>query len=239
MVKLKQWVRGTGLGVLLSMAASAHGATMPILTQGFDGLALGAVPAGWVVVNRSTLPADNWGGGNSNIFAAQAGAAGSYIADSFEAGGGSGVVSDWLLTPLITIGNGYTFSFYTRGDVDTSLFPDSLQVRFSTAGTSTNVGATPTDVGVFTNLLLSVNSALAPGGFPTSWTMFTGTVSGVTGLSSGRFALRYFLNDNATQGSYIGVDSIVVTAVPEPETLLMLALGLAAMGVTARRRARA
>ena len=240
MVKLKQWGNQLGLAVLLSVASSAHGASMPILTQGFDGLALGAVPAGWVSINRSTLPGPGtWGGGNSNIFAAQAGAAGSYIADSFEAGGGSGIVSDWLLTPVVTIGNGYTFSFFTKGDVDTATFPDSLQVRLSTSGTSTNVGTTATDVGVFTNLLLSVNAALAPAGFPTSWTMFTGTVSGVTGLTTGRFALRYFLDNDATQGSYIGVDSIVVSAVPEPETLLMMALGLSLMGITARRRNRA
>ncbi len=238
MIKLKQWVTGLGLMVALSAGSTAGAATMPIFTAGFDGLALGAIPSGWTVINRSTLAADNWGGGNASIFSAQAGAASSYIADSFEAGGGSGVVSDWLLTPVLTIGNGYTFSFYTRGDVDTASFPDSLQVRLSTSGASTDVGTTPTGVGVFTNLLLSVNATLAPGGFPTAWTMYTATVSGVTGLTTGRFALRYFLADNTTQGSYIGVDSVVVSAVPEPETLLMLALGLTAMGLMSRRRAR-
>ena len=238
--KFKQWGNAAGLAVLLSMTAPADAAMSPILTQGFDGLALGAVPANWVVVNRSTLPADNWGGGNANIFAAQSGAAGSYIADSFEAGGGSGVVSDWLLTPVVNLDNGFTFSFYTRGDVNAGSFADSLQVRLSTSGSSTNVGTTPTDLGVFTTLLLSVNSTLAPGGFPTDWTPFTATVSGLAAPTTGRFALRYFLNDNVTQGSYIGVDSIVVSAVvsavPEPETLLLLALGLTAMGLTARRR---
>ena len=238
MFKFKQWGSAAGLAVLLSMTASADAAMMPILAQGFDGLALGAVPTNWVVLNRSALPADNWGGGNSNIFAAQAGDAGSYIADSFEAGGGSGIVSDWLLTPVVNLGNGYTFSFYTRGDVASPAFPDSLQVRLSTSGSSTNVGTTPTGVGVFTTLLLSVNAALAPGGFPTDWTQFTATVTGLAAPTTGRFALRYFLDDNATQGSYIGVDSIVVSAVPEPETLLLLALGLTAMGITARRRTR-
>ena len=233
----KRCVRGLGLLAALSIGSTAQAAMMPIFTAGFDGLALGAIPSGWTVINRSTLPADNWGGGNATLFPAQGGAAGSYVADSFEAGGGSGIVSDWLLTPILTIGNGYTFSFYTRGDVDTASFADSLQVRLSTSGASTDVGTTPTGVGVFTNLLLSVNATLAPGGFPTAWTMYTATVSGVTGLASGRFALRYFLADNVTQGSYIGVDSVVVSAVPEPQMLAMLALGLTAMGLTFRRRA--
>lgn len=233
MFKLKQLIKGVGMTGLLSVAVSTEAATMPIYTYGFDGLGLGALPAGWVDVNRSTLPADNWGGGNPNIFAAQSGAASSYIANSYEAGGGTGGVSDWLLTPVVAIGNGYTFSFYVRADVDTAAYPDSLQVLYSTSGASTNVGTT----GVFT-LLTTINAGLLPGGFPTDWTLVTTTVSGLTGgLSTGRFALRYVLADDATQGSYIGVDSITVTAVPEPGSIALFALGLGAMGVGLRCKA--
>ncbi|MEO8936625.1 MAG: choice-of-anchor J domain-containing protein [Burkholderiaceae bacterium] len=245
-VKPKQLALALATGALFMSGSIAHSATMPVYTQDFEGFPLGAgvsvcTPAsGLCYVNRSTLPAANWGGGNTNIFAAQSGTPSSYLADSFEAGGGTGIVSDWLLTPMLTIGNGYTFSFSARADADTQTFPDRLQALLSTSGASVNVGTTPTGLGVFSLISAAsvINPLLAPGGFPTTWTSYAFTVSGLTGTTIGRFALRYFLDDDATQGSYIGVDNLVVTAVPEPRSMLLMGLGLSAMALTLRRKKR-
>ena len=243
MFTFKQFIGGLGTAALLSVGATASAALAPIYTQGFDGVTQGGPAAGLTVINRSTTPADQWGGGNGSIFGAQSGAPGSYFADSFEAGGGAGIVSDWLVLPVMNIANDYTFSFYTRADLDTGNFPDRLELRLCTGTACTNaataVGSTPGGVGSFTNLLLSINPALAAGGFPTAWTQYVATVGGLgAGVVSGRFALRYFLDDVVTQGSYIGVDSIVVSAVPEPESMALLVLGLTAMGLSLRRKAR-
>lgn len=235
MIKLKQVIASCGVAAMLS-AATVQAATMPILVEGFNG----GVPAGWTVINRSS-PIGNgqWGQGNPNFFSAQAGPADSYVTASYQDGSPLGaIVSDWLLTPTLTIGNGYTISFYARADIETANSPDSLQIRLSTNGGSTNVGTSATSVGDFATLLLSINSALAPGGFPTDWMQYTATVSGLSALTTGKFAFRYFLADNLTQGSLIGVDSVVITAIPEPETTLLLALGLSALGLSLRRKAR-
>lgn len=247
-MELKHWFAVLGVSTVFMAGTAAQAATMPTYSQNFEGFPLGggvsscgattAALAGLCYTNRSTTVGDNWGGGNTNVFAAQSGTAGSYLADSYLAGGPTGVVSDWLLTPTLTIGNGYTFSFYARGADDSPGTPDRLQLRMSTNGTSVNVGTTPTAVGDFTTLMLSINPTLAAGGFPTVWTQYTATVSGLTGLTSGRFGLRYFLDDASTQGDYIGIDGLLVTAVPEPETVGLLALGLSAIALSRRRPSR-
>ena len=83
-------------------------------------------------------------------------------------------------------------------------FADRLEVRMSTSGASTNVGATNTSVGDFTNLLLTVNPTLittGAGSYPNTWTQFTATVSGVTGTVTGRFAFRYFVTSGGPGGA--------------------------------------
>jgi hypothetical protein len=47
-------------------------------------------------------------------------------------------------------------------------------------------------------------------------------------------AFRYVVADVATAGNYLGIDNVLITAVPEPTTTLLLGLGLA--GLLVRRR---
>jgi hypothetical protein len=213
---------------LLVLATSA-GATS-ILVEDFDDV--GAL-AGWTFVNNSNPPGTTgWFQGNPGVFPSQSGAADAYIASNFENAALGGNVSNWLLTPELSFGNGDTLGFYTR--TAGSDFPDRLEVRLSTNGGSSDVGATDLSVGDFSTLLLTVNPTLAVGGYPDVWTLFTLTLSGLPGPSSGRFAFRYFVPDTSVNADYIGIDTVVVDArVPEPSSLLLLFLGAA--GILRRR----
>lgn len=139
------------------------------------------------------------------------------------------MISNWLLTPEVTIQNGSVMKFWTRS-IDQDLYPDRLQVRMSTNGSSTNVGTSATDVGDFTNLLLEINPTETTGQYPEVWTQYTVTVTGVPTPTTGRFAFRYFVQDGGPTGSgsnYIGIDSFeyvelcgqpTPTPTPTPET---------------------
>jgi len=122
-------------------------------------------------------------------------------------------ISNWLLTPPMTLQNGATMTFWTR-TVDVPQFPDRLQVRLSTNGASTNVGTTEFEVGDFTVLMLDINPTLTTAGYPNVWTQYTVTVSGLGASTTGRLALRYFVPDggaNHPNGDYIGIDTVTLT----------------------------
>lgn len=187
-------------------------------TEGFDTVTSNtATPLpNWTAVNNSApVGTTGWFQGNIAVFPAQAGAAtNSYIGANFNNTTGSGNISNWLIAPVRTFKNGDTISFYTRTGVG-SAFPDRLQLRLSTAGASTNVGATDTSVGDFTVLLLDINPTLAAGGYPEAWTQSTATISGLAGPTSGRFAFRYFVTNGGPSGAnsnYIGIDTLAYTA---------------------------
>src|SRR5438874_1470113 len=100
-------------------------------------------------------------------------------------------------------------TFYTR-TVNPPDFPDRLQVRRSINGGSVNVGTTPTDVGDFTVLMLDINPTYTTTGYPSAWTQFTVTVSGLASPTIGRLAFRYFVENggpNGTNSTYIGIDT--------------------------------
>ena len=139
-------------------------AQLTSLTEGFDTVgsfqsATGIFAEGWVNVNNSDVPnttAFNWEQGDSGtfIYTAQSppGSTTSFIQDSFLSTNGT-VLSDWLLTPVLTLEAGATISFYTTA-VEGTTFANDLQVYISTSGSSTSVGTdaqTPTG-GVFTLL---------------------------------------------------------------------------------------
>src|SRR5262245_60895449 len=206
-----------------------------ILSENFDNVAT-LVPAGWAIANNSA-PAGttDWFQGNPAVFSAQSGAANSYVAANFEAAGFGGNISDWPISPELTFQNKDVISFWARTEAG-SAFPDRLELRLSLNGASTNVGATDASVGDFSTLLLTINPALAPGGFPETWALFNATISGLGGATDGRFAFRYSVSDTSVNGDYIGIDSIRVTAIPEPATLTLLFGGLAVAAAVLRHR---
>ncbi len=178
----------------------------PSFTEGFDG---GVVPAGWSIQNRSATIGTNTNCWNifDNItpWASQAGAG--QIGANFNCTAGAGTISGWLISPVINFNNGDTISFWTRKSAPDS-FADRLEVRLSTAGTSTNVGTTATSVGDFTTVLVSVNPTLTTGVYPIVYTQFTATISGLAAPTNGRVAFRYFVTNGGPDGANSDILSI-------------------------------
>lgn len=166
---------------------------------------------GWTLVNNSTALGNTGWFGNGTVFTSHSGAG--YAAANFENISGTGTISNWLISPQVTLKNGDTFSYWTR--TSTGVHPDRLEVRLSTNGSSTNVGSTDSSVGDFTTVLETVNPNLGTGSaYPTTWTLRTVTVTGLSGTVSGRFAFRYYVTsagNGATNGEYIGVDDVTYT----------------------------
>jgi hypothetical protein len=244
-----------GLFVVL-MAGRAP--AQPIV-EGFENVAA-LQSSGWVFINASTEPdpANIWQQGDAvNLtFPAQAGTQNSYAVATFESTMSMAMmgatISNWLITPLRSLANGNQFSFFTRKPRPTGAtdnFPDRMQVRLSTS-TAAPSFTDPNDVGTFTTLLLDINPALDknnndgsfPPGYPTDWTQFTVTLSGLPAATQGRIAFRYFVINGGPQGANsdaVAIDTFVLTtAVPEPGALALAGLaGTAGLGVVRRGRA--
>ncbi len=189
--------------------------------EGFDNIAA-LVQAGWFVQNNS-LPGPgtaSWFQGNSAVFVAQSGGPASYIGVNFNSGTGASTLSNWLLTPPLTLQSGMAISFYTR-TVDAPQFPDRLQVRMSTTGASTNVGQAPLDVGDFGRVLLDINPNYTTTDYPNVWTQFTIPIE-ISGPVTGRIAFRYFVENGGPSGTnsdYIGIDSLQILGTCVPITV--------------------
>ena len=179
-----------------------------------------ALPAGWSAAFLSQPPGliTVWYQGVAGVFTAFEGA--NYIAANYNhAGAALGTLSSWMFPPAVVLKNGDKFSFYTRHDPGNAR-PDRLQVRMNTTNNGTNVGATATSVGDFTNLLLDINPTYQTTGYPTVWTQYTITLSGLPAAGfAGRLAFRYFCENSGGVGvginsDYIGIDKAVYTTYP-------------------------
>ncbi|MBX3162852.1 MAG: T9SS type A sorting domain-containing protein [Bacteroidetes bacterium] len=220
---------------------------------------LNASATGWTVTNQSvptgTAADQGWQqgctialGGNNIMPTAYNGngGAGGDFASVGTAGGfssiiqtTSGQVSNWLISPAVTIQDGYVFQFATRtgntqsfngGTVNVS--PDRLQLRMSTTGSAYTSPAGPTGIGSFNTLLFDVNPAYSTstvgavvngtttnGYRQNGWTVYTVQITGVPTPVTGRFAFRYFVENAAASGSisstqrglWIGIDGVKYT----------------------------
>ncbi len=208
-------------------AAPAQADTL--LSEGFDNVA-GLAVSGWVQTNLSSPVGLGWGQGFVGPFAAQAGPADAYAVANFESAafGSGGVIDNWLITPALSFGALNTVTFWTRTIFNPSIFPDRLELRLSLAGAGS-------DTASFTTTLVSVNPDLTQIGYPNAWTAYTASFAAAPG-TVGRLGFRYTVPSNFN-ADFIGLDTVAVTAVPEPQTALLMLAGLKLL-LSARRLAR-
>ncbi len=177
------------------------------ISESFDNFA-GLTGNGWVINNLSSpIGTVSWGqGDNTSPFPPHSGTGFAFV--NYQSGSSAADLSNWLIAPSRTFNNGDVLSFWSR-TVDSPAYPDRLEVRLSTNGTSTNVGSTSTSVGDFTTVLLTINPTLTTTGYPSVWTQYTVTISGLAGPTTGRVAFRYFVTNGGPSGNnsdYIGID---------------------------------
>jgi hypothetical protein len=197
-------------------------------TEGFDGASL--LPTAWSSVNNS--PA---GPGSSPDWAQTPGSVGNWLPHAgagyatigYNATVGANNISVYLISPIVPLTNGDTISFWTR-TWDAPSYADRMSVVYNTDGS--------TDPASFTNTLLTINDELTTIGYPTGWTEYTITISGLTESVNGRFAFHYNPTNGGPSGSNsdrIGVDEVAYSRVPAPGSFALLGLGAL---ISARRR---
>lgn len=140
-----------------------------------------------------------------------------------------GVLSSWLISPPVTFQNGDTISFYTRSKYEDegnfggtpgvlNDFGNRVQLRLNTNNDGLDVGS-GTGNGSFTTPLLDINPAYNANlgantpaqnanAFPANWTKYQAIVYGLNAPTTGRFALRYLIEDGTLNGSGIGIDKV-------------------------------
>lgn len=199
---------------IASAAASSQAGTL--LSENFGNVSA-LVGNGWVLNNQSTPGGTtNWYQGDAGIFAAQAGAAESYVAANYNNAPVGGTISNWLITPTFSTELAGTVSFWAKGDIFNG-FSDHLAYGLNSAGGS--------NTGDFT-----LGSAVTVSG---DWTLYS-LAYGANGVgSTARFAIVY--TGAADLSNYVGVDTLTVTSVPEPSSMLMLGAGLLGLAAFSRR----
>lgn len=198
-----------------------------LFSEGFNTFS-NLAGAGWISTNQSSpLGASLWaqGGGGAFTTGGQAGGATSFALCNFNSTtGGSGTISNWLITPVLNLQNGDVITFYTRkgGDGTGTIYADRLELRLNSTDTST--GGNPsgaTGVGAFTTLAVSVNPNLTTSGYPFTWTQYSYTVTGLTGVVPCRVGFRYFVTSAGPSGAnsdIIGIDTFSVDRPLSSET---------------------
>lgn len=179
---------------------------------------------GWRWLNRSTpIGFTNWsqGPGTSSMLAYSSKGTNTGLAYSdylSTAGTNDGIISNWLISPQITMQNGDKIIFYTKSELATAGtdFGARLQVTYNKDG-DLFVGDGD-NAGKFDNVMLDINpdeeayivTAPSPTAYPSDWTRFQATVTGLSNPVKGRFAFRYFLHDAGSNGlgNAIGIDSV-------------------------------
>lgn len=202
--------------LLISGAAKAQ----TLLYEGFDDFP-GILSNGWSQVNNSNPQGPTmWaqGDGGIGVDTGHSGDTTSYITDTFTAtsASASGNISDWVISPPVTIDNGDSITIWTVS-YNSSTYPDRVEVRIS-PNAGSDVGADDASVGDFTTLVVAVNPELNTTDYPAvvdgaTWTRFGGEVTGLPGATSCRVAIRYYITDGGftgSNGSSVGVDDLEV-----------------------------
>ncbi len=184
-----------------------------LFTENFD-----VFPTTWIRTNQSQpVGTSNWQQGNVSGFGTGFnGGSTSYASVNFNsvAAGSAGTISNWLITPSISLKDGDVIKFYTRAGSNFSTIPDRLELRLSTDGETSVVPSTgSTDVGSFTTIAATVNPNLTPSVYPVTWTEVLYTVEGLPTETECKLAFRYFVTNGGptgANGNAIWIDALTI-----------------------------
>jgi len=182
-------------------------------SQSFETLA-DAQTQGWVFTNRSDFTGSGWRVRSNTIFYGDAPFDGTKLLYSNYAAnttGAVGNISDWAISPARIFQNGDKISFYALSNGANDGYPDRIQLRLNLFNTSAFIDTFSTDVGHFTIPLIDINANYStdPAKFPTVWTKYTATITGLNKPDSGRFAIRYYMELNGgANGDEVAVDKV-------------------------------
>jgi hypothetical protein len=184
-----------------------------LFTENFD-----VFPATWIRTNQSQpVGTSNWQQGNVSAFGTGFnGGSTSYASVNYNsvAAGSAGTISNWLITPTISLKDGDVIKFYTRAGSNFSTIPDRLELRLSTDGETSVVPSTgSTDLGSFTTIAATVNPNLTPSVYPVTWTEVLYTVEGLPTETECKLAFRYFVTNGGptgANGNAIWIDALTI-----------------------------
>lgn len=223
---MKKFLLSFSLVLALSTAQAQN-----IFNFGFEGTTANMYATGWTGTNKSTpvyVGAPLWSIPTTAPTTTFAGGAQSGLPISFalvnytstgtSATAGSGTISNWLISPVITVENGDVISFYTRigrnSTTGLASYADNLELRISTNGDFSTLPTTgATDLGDFTNLAVEVNPDLDLTSYPLAWAQYSYTMTGLTGPTAIKLGFRYYVPQGGPVGAnsdIIGIDSVTV-----------------------------
>lgn len=254
MRKFRFWQFGLYTGISLSLLSSCKNdsqlAAAPSIadqsfTEEFDTVP-NSINRGWQFINVSVPKgSDVWQQGGAIVpwfapYSSNGSNAGFIGANYLSTSAQKGVISNWLVSPVVIMQNGDKISFYTRSYMDRFSATDStdwgncLQVRANTTNESSNVGS-GLNIGDFKTGLLQINQHVYSNtqardtlawahtatnlfnyaAYPTRWTRYEAVISGLNAPARGRFAFRYFLENGGSNsdGSGIAIDKVQYTSV--------------------------
>lgn len=186
---------------------------------------------GWIFENRSeVMGSTTWSNPSPAPFPAFSGTAeGAYLwADYNSTSSAAGTISNWAISPVLTLQNGDLIRFYTRAELqyyleDSTDFGNRMQVRISLLPDNPDPGM-GTSPGNFNLLLLDINPEYFEfrykpwlnrdpdvlRAYPHRWTRFEAEVKGLSSPQKGRFAFRYFVEQGGNNGraTSVGLDRV-------------------------------
>lgn len=186
-----------------------------IFSENFDDFN-SLVANGWTIQNSSQpLGSTTWG--TTTLFPPYNGSSGSFASANYQSAQTWGTISNWLISPVVSLKNGDVISFYTRTDIpDAFPLSDRLEVRISTNGAASVLpNSNSESVGDFTALITVINPTEAVYGYPSTWTNFSPTIFNLSQPTNCRIAFRYYVTGAGTYGGeIIGIDALSITSAP-------------------------